>query len=298
MDISFQNIVCEGTEKIRLRKYLLNLFPLLPTNSSVKKAIKRNQIFVDGKTADNETFVEHGQKIEFILKKNENAKIYNLEFDVIYEDDYFAIINKPSGISVSDKKFRTIENSLAKKLKISTQKDALQQFRPIHRLDNQTSGLLLIAKTSNALVEIGKLFYKREILKRYRAIVTGNLPDKGEIISDINGKFAKTIYKKVKSVKSIKNKELTLVDLFPHTGRTHQLRIHLSGIGNPVLGDKLYGKQGLILKNKGLFLCAVELCFNHFVTKEPICIKINEPHKFEKILRIEGNRYQKYFGLD
>lgn len=296
MEKIFQKIVSEDIEKIRLRKYLLNLFPLLVTNSAVKKAIKRKQIFVNGEIANNEAYVSKGQIITFKTFENVEKKVYDLDFEVVYEDDFLAIINKPAGISVFDKKFRTIENSLGLKLTKSSQDDALPHFKPVHRLDNQTSGLLIIAKTALSLAYLSKQFSERKIFKRYRAIVTGDTQERGTINSDIENKNAITSYKKIKSVKSIKNGFLSLVDVFPKTGRTHQIRKHLSEIGFPVLGDKLYGKDNLILKHKGLFLCAVELKFLHFITNEVLNINISEPNKFKKILRIEENRYKKYFA--
>jgi len=110
----------------------------------------------------------------------------------------------------------------------------------------------------------------------------------------IDGKDAITYFEKIKVVPSLKNKWLSLIDLFPQTGRTHQLRIHLSSLGFPILGDALYGKEGMILKHKGLFLCAVELIFSHPKTNEKMKVEINVPQKYETLLRREERRWQKY----
>ena len=102
------------------------------------------------------------------------------------------------------------------------------------------------------------------------------------------------IYVRIKTVRSIKNDWLSLIDLFPLTGRTHQLRIHMSKLGFPILGDKLYGTEGLILKGKGLFLSAVELTFPHPKNNKTVNIKIDEPEKFEVFLNREERRWVKY----
>ena len=85
-----------------------------------------------------------------------------------------------------------------------------------------------------------------------------------------------------------------LVELSPKTGRTHQIRIHLSQLGFPIMGDKLYGKEGEVLAGKGLFLTAVELQFHHPVTNEGLIIKKSAPHKFESLLEREQRRWEKY----
>ena len=103
-------------------------------------------------------------------------------------------------------------------------------------------------------------------------------------------------YKTIKTVKSLKSKNLSLVELSPKTGRTHQLRIHMSSIGFPILGDKLYGKEGNVLEGKGLFLCALELVLKHPVTRDPLTVKTEIPYKFNSLLDREAKRWLKYNG--
>ena len=106
----------------------------------------------------------------------------------------------------------------------------------------------------------------------------------GTIDFPIDSKAAQTRFETNRIVRSLKNNYLTLVDLYPTTGRTHQLRIHLVKSGWPILGDKLYGKEGMILKNKGLFLTAVGLSFPHPITQELMNITKDAPAKFGLLL--------------
>ena len=161
-------------------------------------------------------------------------------------------------------------------------------------MDSPTSGLLLFAKTSKALLSLNQQFENRTIKKRYRAIVNGKIDQKGLIDLSIDDKAASTRYQRIELVESLQNQWLSLVDLFPKTGRTHQLRIHLSGIGHHIVGDKIYGKEGDILKHKGLFLCATQLEFIHPATNQTVTFKIEEPAKFKALLKREKWRWEKY----
>ena len=214
--------------------------------------------------------------------------------DVIFEDEDLAVIFKPAGINVSGNQFKTIQNALLFNINPSTKIDALDWPLPVHRLDNQTSGLLLIAKTKLARVKLGQAFEKKTVLKKYTAVVIGDLRDSGEINLPIDGKQSLSFYTSMSVVPSLKNGDLSLLELIPKTGRTHQLRIHCASINHPILGDKLYGKNGLILKNKGLFLCAVSLDFKHPVTKQIITFEVPTPHKFIKRMENEKRRYLEY----
>lgn len=192
---------------------------------------------------------------------------------------------------MSGNQFKTIQNALLYNIKPSTKIDALDWPLPVHRLDNQTSGLLLIAKTKLARVKLGQAFENKTILKKYHAVVIGKTENKGEINSDINDKTSQSFFKRIETVPSLKNKFLSLIELEPKTGRTHQLRIHCASINHPVLGDKLYGKEGLILKNKGLFLCATSLGFTHPVTQKAMLFSTDLPYKFKNRLKNESRRY-------
>jgi len=288
------HIVPQGTERARLSDYARTIFPLIPSRKGIKKAIQRKEILLNNEIANTGDWVEAGQIISWVDLEKVPSKILQLKIEVVYEDEFFAIINKPAGIIVSGNQFRTIENALLYNLKKSKELDALGKMRAVHRLDSPTSGLLIIAKTASAHLHFSILFEKKKIQKRYQAIVMGKLEGEGSIDFLIEEKNASTFYQSKFIVPSIKNKFLTLVDLFPKTGRTHQLRIHLSKLGFPILGDDLYGTEGLILKHKGLFLCAVELNFSHPKTKETMVVQIDAPNKFKTLMEREAKRWKKY----
>lgn len=205
-----------------------------------------------------------------------------------------AVINKPAGITVSGNSFKTIFNALPYNLKESTEPDALFKPTPVHRLDNQTSGILLIAKTKTAQIELGKQFENKTIQKNYGAIVVGAIYKNCTINLPIENKEAFTYFETIEVIKSLKFKELTYLKAIPKTGRTHQIRIHLASIEHPILGDKLYGYKEMLHKGKGLFLAATEIAFLHPKTLVPICFKIEIPNKFNSLLVREKRRWESY----
>lgn len=201
---------------------------------------------------------------------------------VLFEDDYLAVIHKPAGILVSGNHFKTVANALVQNLKRSTQADATKP-QPVHRLDFATTGILLIGKTNSSIRALNKLFENKNILKTYFAITIGNMNEEGTISSDVDGKPSLSKYKVVKTVLSKRFGKLNLIQLKPLTGRRHQLRIHLSKLGNPILGDKDYGIEPFILNEKGLYLHAYTLEFTHPITNENVFIKSELPERFVKI---------------
>ncbi len=288
------HIVPEGISAVRIKDYGLNAFSLLKSRKSVTKAIKNGEILIDGKVATTSRFVETRQTIEYVDLQTTPPQSYELEIPVVFEDNFMAIVNKPAGIEVNGNKFKTVENTLSYNLKKSTESDALLWPRPVHRLDYSTSGLLVIAKTRTAQIQLSRQFEEREIKKRYRTIIMGEIDEHGEIFTPVDNRKSHSEYQFVKSVKSLKSGILSLVDLFPHTGRRHQLRVHMASLGTPILGDKLYGHAENMLKGKGLFLAAVELNFTHPITKQPTNIKIDEPEKFKTTLEREESRWHKF----
>ena len=204
------------------------------------------------------------------------------QLEVLFEDDYLAVIHKPAGILVSGNSFKTIANALAQNIKGSNLPDATTP-QPVHRLDFATTGILLIGKTSSSIRALNKIFENREVKKTYYAVTIGEMNDRGKITSEIDGKKSQSNYTLCESVPSEKFGKLNLVQLEPLTGRRHQLRKHLSNIGNPILGDKEYGIENLILNGKGLYLHAYSLKFIHPFTNEEVHLKDDFPQRFKKI---------------
>lgn len=294
MKVIESHVVPEGVGKIRLQDYAPSIFVSISSHQGMKKAIKKKMVLVDGISASTGLWVKQGQRIELCDLELPPVKVYEKKLELVYEDEHIAVINKPAGISVSGNLFRTIQNALPFNLKLSSRMDALPVFRPVHRLDNPTCGLLLIAKTSQAIGALGVQFENRIISKRYTAVVIGSLPDKGKIDMPVDGKKAESSFIVIRRNNSIRNQTLSMVHLFPKTGRTHQLRIHMAGIGTPILGDKLYGSEGEILRKKGLFLCATGLLFNHPFTNGKMDLSIDPPYKFGRFMEMEEMRWEKY----
>ncbi|WP_299160580.1 RluA family pseudouridine synthase [uncultured Tenacibaculum sp.] len=268
---------------IRLQEYAVGIFKTIPTKSGIKKAIKKELVFVNGKLASTALFIIGNELIElFKTEETTSFKRLELPLEVLFEDDYLAIIYKPSGILVSGNSFATIDNALQQNLTKSTLFDAVRP-RPVHRLDYPTSGVLLIGKTTSSITALNQLFEKKQIQKTYHAIGIGKMERNGEIDFPIDSKEAFTTYEVIKTVPSVRFKYLNLVLLQPKTGRKHQLRKHLLSIENPILGDKEHYIEGLILNGKGLYLHASSLKFTHPFTKENLSIKKELPKKFNKI---------------
>lgn len=280
-------------EPIRLYDFAPTIFEQISSRKGIKKAIKRGEILVNGQISFDGYWLQPNDKIELVNLELSPPKPYRYKLDVVFEDDDLAIINKPAGISTSGNFYKTIQNVVVDNLESSLKHDALKWPRPIHRLDNQTSGLLIIAKTAMTCQNLGQQFEKKDINKTYHAIVIGTPETKGKISTYISEKEAITEYKVLTTINSIKNETLSLLELSPKTGRTHQLRIHLSEVGFPILGDKLYGKEGLILKRKGLFLCSTGLNFTHPTSGKLLHFSIPIPAKFNSLLKREKTMWEK-----
>jgi len=192
------------------------------------------------------------------------------------------MIHKPAGIQVSGNSFKTITNALGQNLKPSSLPDKVRP-QPVHRLDYATTGILLVGKTSLSIRELNKLFEEKAVTKTYFAVTISVMDRQGTIELPIENKPSSSHYEVIESVPSERFGILNLVELKPETGRRHQLRIHLASMGNPILGDKAYGIDGLILNGKGLYLHAHSLTFIHPFTAEEIHLQDQLPERFRKI---------------
>ena len=290
-------IVPENTEAIRFNEYAFEIIKSIHTRSGIKKAIKKGLLIIDGKKVETGRRVIAGMKIELKAVKSSRPKPYKVPIEIIYEDNSIIVVNKKAGLVTSGNQFRTATNVVVYHAEASDAVDRLEWPKPAHRLDAATSGLLIFAKTSRALVHLQKQFERKVIKKRYLAIVNGKTDNKGKINIKIQGKDAITFYRQLNCVESLQNQWLSMVELFPETGRTHQLRIHLSEIGHPIVGDKLYGTAGDILKHKGLFLCAQKIDFIHPELNRSLVLEIEPPPKFKALLTREKRRWDKYNNL-
>lgn len=210
----------------------------------------------------------------------EKVAFPHLQIEIIYEDDTLAVINKPSGLlSVPGK---TDDYSVA-----TIAQERWPEAMPVHRLDMGTSGLMIIAKTKDAYLPLQEQFVKRTVEKRYIALVEGIVKEsKGRITLPLifdpmnrprqmvdfhRGKSAVTEYEVLNTYEDNK----TLVALYPHTGRTHQLRMHCAhpdGLGCPIVGDELYGKKG-----ERLCLHCDKITFAHPVTGKRMHFELPNP---------------------
>lgn len=294
MEEIFYHQVPDGIWQVRLSNYGPGIFTLAPTKSYVKKSIGKGEWYVNGKQAVTGTLVSSGNLIEWRKPFVQPSRPFPRKVEIVYEDDYLAIVNKPAGLVVSGNRHDTLENAAYGQIKASLHEDSLILARAIHRLDRATSGLVIMAKTQSARRSLGEMLERREIMKEYDAIVIGEMPEYGIFNEPVQGREAVTRFETLHIIPSLVSGKLSLVKLYPETGRTHQIRIHLSQAGFPILGDKLYGDPNFMLKHKGMFLCAMKVNFTHPVTGKRVEASITAPAKFSRFLAGELRRYMKY----
>lgn len=282
----------------RLSDYLVGKFEAIPTRKGIKKAIDKKQVWVNEVVANTGYWVQEGDVICLHQSQDAPPKEFELKLEIPYEDEFLAVVVKPAGIPVSGNFYKTLFNTLGYNLKRSKQIGAMRWPLPVHRLDTATSGLVIIAKTRQVRVALGKMFEDRVITKRYRAIVQGTLKGEGNIETAVEGKSSLTRYQVVENMETLKDTSLTLIDLFPVTGRKHQLRVHMSSLGLPIVGDHVYQGDVAMKTDKGLFLAALELNFVHPETGKDMHVEIPMPEKFNSYLAREKKRFEKYNSTD
>ncbi|OJJ17251.1 hypothetical protein BKI52_31600 [marine bacterium AO1-C] len=295
MFILASHTVPSSTQKQRISDYACGIFEQLPSRKGVKKAIKKGTVQLNGQVVETGRWVQPGDVITLVDLEETPPKSYDYVLKVVYEDDYMAVINKPAGVKVSGNQFRTVVNMLPQNVKPSPAPDALKWPKPVHRLDVPTSGLLMIAKTAQTHMNLGQQLEQKTIQKTYHAIVQGTPQEaQGHIREAIEGQVSHSEYTLLQTVRSLQNDTVSLVRLSPHTGRTHQLRIHMAHLGHPIIGDTEYGETGNTLLHKGLFLAATSLELAHPILNTPLNINIDIPHKFKSLLERETRRWDKF----
>lgn len=228
-------------------------------------------------------------------KPFEKLEAVSHPLDIVYEDDHFLVLNKPVGFASIPSAIHS--NTIANFIKAYyiEQNYPNKQVHIVTRLDRDTSGLMLFAKHGYAHARLDKQLQVRSIEKRYFALVSGNgqLPDQGEIIAPIGrskdsiitravdptGKYAKTTYQVVARYAE----NVHLVDIKLHTGRTHQIRVHLSHIGFPLLGDDLYGGRVDLGITRQALHCHFLRFYNPFTENESLHT-INLTDDFENVI--------------
>jgi len=289
------------------------------TRTSIKKLIELNKVKINDlvinspsrKVKDNDKIL-----INLHYEKRKNVIPSNIDIDIIYEDKDILIINKSPGMVVhpgAGNFSNTLVNALIFKYKKNLS-DLNGETRPgiVHRIDKETSGILVVAKNNYAHSELGKQFQNHNIKRKYVALIWGVIrPLNGNIrtlisrskknrqlmsVSDIKGKEAITNYK-TKRIFNIKDiPKISLVEFELETGRTHQIRVHMSYKGCPILGDKKYGKRKTKFKKldkefkdeltsiNRQILHAKTLGFEHPTSKNFVNFDTDLPKDFQKIL--------------
>lgn len=287
----------------RLDKYLRRLYPLL-TQGVIEKALRQKQITVNSCKVEASLRVVEGDEIfisdKFNLPIQQLSKSVFIDAEItlakkittdylIYEDDNIIAINKPAGLATQGGS--KINLSVDAALKYLNSKGG--DFKLVHRLDKETSGLLLIAKNYVSSVKLHNAFKEKLVTKTYLAVTWGKpATNTGEVKSNIekikgntlsiadistnNGKLAITYYKLLKSL----GNNLFLIEFIPVTGRMHQLRLHAKLLGCPILGDNKYGNKELMPYSKYMLLHASNIVLSKKIFGKEVNLKAELPFYF------------------
>ena len=289
------------------------------SRSLIKKLINNEHVKINGKIVKFPAFkVKFNNKVsvELVFKNEKKLIPKNIHLEIIYEDNDILIINKPKGLVVhpgAGNYENTLANGLAFKYK-NNLSDINGSLRPgiVHRIDKETSGLLVIAKNNIAHAKLGKQFSDHTIKRKYECLIWGVIrPLNGKIetlitrnkrnrqlmtVSEINGKRAVTNYKTIKVFKIKDIPKISLVECELETGRTHQIRVHFKYKGSSLIGDNQYGKTNIRFKKasnnflqnlnniRGQALHAKTLSFIHPTKKKLVNFKSKLPEDFKKML--------------
>jgi 23S rRNA pseudouridine1911/1915/1917 synthase len=323
MNKTIEFLINKKNNKERLDVFLSKKIKNL-TRSYIKKLIEKNNVKLN-KTINTSasTKLKTNDKIIIKIIEEENFKIIpkNIKLDIVYEDKDLLIINKPKGMVVhpgAGNYKDTLVNGLIYKYRNGLS-DVNGSVRPgiVHRIDKETSGLLVVAKNNLSHSNLGKQFSDHSIKRRYKCLAWGVVrPLNGRIetlisrnkknrqlmtVSDVNGKKAITNYNTIKVFNIEDVPKISLIECELKTGRTHQIRVHLKYKGTSLLGDKQYGKKNMKFKkiNKEFFnklseldgqaLHAETLEFIHPTKKKWVSFKSKLPKDFKKTLDLLNN---------
>lgn len=299
-------IINTENKNIRLDKALTILQNDL-TRTMLQKLILEGKILVNGKAEKASYKTKENDVIEIpenIIPKEIELKAEDIPIDIIYEDEEIIVVNKPKGMVVHPANGNpdgTLVNAL-----MSICKDSLSgiggEIRPgiVHRIDKDTSGLLIVAKNDKAHLCLSEQIKNREITKKYVALVRGVIKENDATIDMPIGRSTKDRKKMAvrkdgkKAVTHFKVLQrfngYTYLDIKIDTGRTHQIRVHLSEIGYPIVGDTVYSNGKNPFGVEGQMLHAKSLDFKHPITKEQMHLEAPLPEYFENVLKTLENK--------
>ena len=294
MDLKF---VVENNKYFNIKEILKSYFEI--SDRLLIKLKKNQKIFLNGSPVYINKEVNIGDIILVNLdfeEESENIVPKEMNLNIVYEDDYLLIINKPAGIPVHPS-IAHYENSLSNGIKHYFNTINLnKKIRPVNRLDKDTSGLVIFAKHEYIQECLVRQMKMNLFKKEYLALLTGILNDKnGKIDAPIarkdgsiiereinqNGETAIT-YFEVKNEYNISNELLSLVKFTLETGRTHQIRLQSKYIGHPILSDSLYGNKSTLISRQALH--AYKITFIHPINKEKIILEIDLPDDIKNII--------------
>ncbi|MCR5422642.1 MAG: RluA family pseudouridine synthase [Bacilli bacterium] len=295
MNDKIDYIIYDELENERIDKYLASYYEDI-SRSTIQSMIKNKDVLVNNKEVKANYILETDDEIQITFRKQEGFELEkeDIKLDIIYEDDDIIVVNKPSGMVVhpaAGNKTGTLVNALLYHCNTLSNDD----IRPgiVHRIDKDTSGLLVVCKNDYCHQKLSEQFQEHKVKKIYYAIVSGIIPHNlGKIEAPIGrdlkdrqkmainevGKNAITHFKVLERFKNH-----TLVELKLETGRTHQIRVHMQYIGYPVTGDPLYGYKKEV-DEKGQFLHAKILGFYHPKTNEWMEFESDLPDYFNEYL--------------
>lgn len=267
----------------RLDKFLAEEFSEDFSRSYLQKLLKNGKVLLNGRVPKSHHIVDAGEYVEIAVPQPGESiiKAENIPLDIVYEDEYLLVVNKPQGMVTHPAPGNytgTLVNALLGRYSALSGLGGVLKPGIVHRLDKGTSGLLVVAKTDEVHRKLSKQFKNKTTKRVYMALVRGNVElDNGVIelpigrsardrlkmavrFEDERSKPAVTHYKVIKRFG-----DFTLLECVLGTGRTHQIRVHLSYIGHPILGDEKYGSKGNL---KFPMLHAARIGFTHPATKK------------------------------
>lgn len=281
---------------LRLDKAVADFTEL--SRSLANEQIKNGQILVNGEAKKAKYAVKEGDVISYEVPEPEVVEYVaeDLPLEIVYQDEDVAVVNKPQGMVVHPSAGHTsgtLVNALMYHIKDLSGINGVLRPGIVHRIDKDTSGLLMIAKNDQAHLALADELKNKKSLRKYWAIVHGNLPNDRGVIEAPIGRSEKDRKKQAVTAKGKpaltrfqvleRFGDYTLVELQLETGRTHQIRVHMAYIGHPVAGDEVYGPRKT-LKGHGQFLHARTLGFTHPRTGEVLEFTAEAPAIFLETL--------------